>query len=199
MQIITREQVKTQLGIATIDTTYDDAIDAKLPIIDAKVKAITRNNWNKRIVGATTNADTFIEVADYPGTGCYDYILDWLTIGAQISGDGMPTGAYIVDIWPDGTTSSDNRPQIEISANATATDSSAALFLGFPISYFDIVAKGVWFLIQGTSTTLPVNPAQSQRMGPVSFTYSSSDNKIDGKSGMPSWFVKGLPRFMGGM
>ena len=160
-RVITRDQVKTALGIS--GSTYDTQIDAQLPYIDAKVKSITRNNWNKRIVGSTTSGSTYIEVTDYHYGG-YDYILDWLEVGQQITGDGMASGAYITDIWPDGTTTDDNAPQIEISANATATDSAATLFLGFPIQYHDIVAKGVWYLISGTSTTLPSNPASSKSM-----------------------------------
>ena len=40
--IITKEEVKTYLGIAAIDTTYDAQITAYLPIIDAKIKLIRR-------------------------------------------------------------------------------------------------------------------------------------------------------------
>lgn len=195
MAIITLAQVKEQLGISSSD--YDSAITAKLPYIDAKVKSITNNNWNKRIFGSTTSGSAYIEVSDYQNTG-YDYILDWLEVGQQITGTGIDTGAYVSDIWPEGTATSDNAPQIEISSNATATNSGADLFLGFPIQFHDIVANGVWYLINGTSTTLPTNPATSESMGPASVSYSSADNKIDARYGMPAWFVKGLPKYARG-
>lgn len=199
MAIITLAQVKTQLGLS--DTTYDAQITAKLPIIDSKVKLITKNNWNKRIYGDTTDASANITLyEDYTlSVKNYGYILEWVLPGSQITGTGIPTGAYITDIYAEGTEDNENYPMVTISDNCTATASGIEMYLGFPIGYHDIVAKGIWFLIDGTSTTLPTNSATSESMGPASVSYSDADNKLDGISGMPMWFVKSLPRYGSGM
>jgi len=203
MAIITLAQVKTQLGIAVAD--YDAAITAQIPFIEAKVKSITRKNWNDLIYGnIVTDSDFILVFRDVndsltqQGIG-YDYILDYIEAGAQVTGTGISTGAYIADIFPDGTSTSDNAPQIQISSNATETTTGLKIFLGFPIQYFDVVSKGIWYQIAGLSTTLPGNPVSAKRMGPVNVSYSAADNAIDAKYGMPAWFVKGLPRYHGGM
>lgn len=199
MAIITLAQTKELLGITA--STYDASITAKIPYIDSKVKLITNNTWNKRIYGDIADGSANITVyEDYTlQTKAYGYILDWIEPGMQLTGTGIPTGAYILDIYPEGTEDNENYPMITISGNCTADTDGLEIFLGFPIGYLDIVAKGIWYLIQGTSTTLPTNSTTSERMGPVSVTYSEADNKLDGKSGMPMWFVKGLPHYGGGM
>lgn len=199
MAIITLAQVKELLGIT--GSTYDAQITAKIPYIDSKVKLITNNTWNKRIYGDIENGSANITVyEDYTlQTKAYGYILDWIDAGMQLTGTGIPTGAYIIDIYPEGTEDNENYPMITISDNCTADTDGLEIFLGFPIGHLDTVAKGVWYLIQGTSTTLPTSSVKSESMGPVSVSYSDSDNKIDGISGMPMWFVKGLPRYGSGV
>lgn len=197
-RIITRDQVKTQLGITS--AIYDSQIDAKLPIIDAKVKTITQRRWNDRIVGNITSGSAYVEIYSYDTdvyyTDYYDDLIDYVMVGQQITGTGIPSGAYITDIWAKGTASNDTYPQIELDQNATATTAGEDLFLGFPITYHDIVAKGVQWLINQTNTRITDNTWSSKSMGPVSVTKSQGDNRIDGASGMPLWFVKGLPRYM---
>lgn len=196
MGIITREQVKTQLGITVSSSDAD--IDAKLPIINAKVKAITRRNWNDRIVGNITTGSKYIEVHSYGSSGYdqyYDDLADYILPGQQITGTGIPTGAYIQDIYPKGTATSDVYPQIEIDQNATATTNGEDLFLGFPITYHDIVAKGVWYLIGRTSTTIDDSTWASKNVGPLSVTRSEMAARIEGVGGMPAWFNQALPRY----
>lgn len=199
MAIITLAQTKELLGISTND--YDSAITAKIPYIDSKVKLITRNNWNKLVYGDIEDGSANITIyEDYTlQERSYGYILDLLYPGAQVTGTGIPTGAYIIDIFAEGTEDNDNYPMITISDNCTADTDGLEIYLGFPIGYLDIVAKGIWYLIDKTSTTLPTNPVASKRMGPVSVGYSNADNRLDGESGMPMWFVKGLPRFHRGI
>ena len=198
-RVITREQVKTQLGIT--DVILDSQIDAKLPIIDAKVKAITGRSWNDRIIGNITDGSTYVEVFSYGytqprGRQYYDNLVDYIEVGQQISGEGMVSDAYIVDVWKLGTLTSDVYPQIELDQAATETKNGATLFLGFPIAYHDIVAKGVQWLINNTNQTITDNTWTRKSMGPISVSKSDADNKLDSKSGMPLWFVKGLPRYM---
>ena len=194
-RVISREQVKLHLGIT--DISYDPKIDAKLPFIDSKVKQITRRNWNDRVIGRTVNGSNLVTVTEYDNGG-YDYIMDMVEVGMQLTGEGIPADSYITDIYPKGTANNDQYPLIELNNNVTASANDAAIFLGFPIAYHDIVAKGVWFLIGGTSTTNPSRTVVSKSIGSVNVNYDQGDNKIDGMYGMPSWFVKGLPRYARG-
>lgn len=208
MAIITLAQVKEFLGIS--DSSYDTQITAKIPYIDAKVKQITRHNWNDLVYGNTTVDNPYVLI--YPaydielGYKPYqfnerikDVLEDLVFAGQQVSGTGIASGAYVDSIYPNGVPGSLTfEPAIKLSSNCTATGTTVEIYLGFPIGYLDIVAKGVWFLIGGTSTALPKNSITGRSMGPLSVQYSASDNKLDGQSGMPLWFVKGLPRFIGG-
>ena len=202
MAIITLAQVKTFLGIS--NTTYDAQITAMIPYVEAKVKQITRNNWNELIFGNTTVDNPYILV--YPaynvdlGYQPYQFderikdVLDSLIPGQQVTGTGVASGAYITDIYANGIPGSLTfEPAIQMSDNCTATGTTVEIYLGFPIGYLDIVAKGVWFMIGGLTTILPKNSLSGRSMGPLSVQYSAADNRLDGKSGMPMWFVKGLP------
>jgi len=107
MQVITLAQVKTQLGIG--DTTYDTAITALLPTIDAKVKLITKNNYSFRFVADTTVDDTsatayaLYDTTDRNGSGINNpyvskSVYNSLEVGQELEGDDIATGAYITDL-----------------------------------------------------------------------------------------------------
>ena len=183
--IITLAQVKENLGL--IDTTYDAQITAKLPIIDAKVKLICRNNFNKQFYVATKTGSNLL-------TGLITQQTTDLLVGSLITGDGIPDGAYITDIYKGYSTAEISTPSIRISEAATATATVYA-YQGFNIAYHDTVSKGVWWMINRTNTKINDTAFKSRSVGPLSITRSDKDNKIDGLSGMPAWFVKALPRW----
>lgn len=203
--IITRDQVKAQLGIS--DSSYDAQIDSKLPIIDGKIKKITGRNWNDRIIGNIENGSDYIEIFSYDiqsgnSRHCkkfpfyYDDISEYILVTQQISGIGIPSGSYISEKYNLGTADNSNYPQVQISESCTATTDSLTIFLGFPTCYHDVVAKGVYWLINGTNTKpLDAGSWKSRSVGPLSVTKGSEQEKLDGVSGMPNWFVKGLPRY----
>ena len=224
MQVITLARTKELLGIS--DTSQDAAITAKIPFIDAKVKLITRNNYNFKFGGDTTLGSKFLSVYElvsdfYTNYVYYDYlpgrsvsginnpfiytdISESLEPGQLIEGEGIPADAYIVDITSSGTSVTISGTDyhvtyIELSAAATATQAGVLLTGGISIGYQDTIAKGIQYLINETSTALPETGIASESIGPVSVSYSAGSQKIDGKSGMPSWFVRGLPRFQRGL
>lgn len=224
MQVITLAKTKELLGIT--DTSSDAAITAKLPYIDAKVKLITRNNYNFKFAGDTTISSKFVSVyslaADYYTNDIYAShrqgndvsginnpfiytdISEDLKPGQLIEGDGIPADAYIVDITSNGTSVSIsgtdyNVTYIELSEDATATESGVLLTGGISIGYQDVIAKGIQYLINGTSTAMPSTGLASRKVGPLSVSFGDNAQKIDGKSGMPQWFVKGLPKFQRGL
>jgi hypothetical protein len=209
------------LGIS--DTSQDTAITAKIPFIDAKVKQITKNRYNKMIVGDLVSESPYVTVASiytedyvqleyrytngyygYYGSGInnpysVDTLVDYLEIGDQIEGTGIPAETYIEEVYYNGDIYTDgvdsfNVPTIKLSQNATEDAGSTRLYLGINIAYQDIIAKGIQYLINGTSTSTPGRTVIS--VGTVS--YASEDNKTDGKYGMPSWFIKALPKYMRG-
>jgi hypothetical protein len=227
MIVITLAKTKELLGIT--DTASDAAITAKLPIIDAKVKLTTNNTYNYKFGGDTTLDSEFISVyelvSDFNTNSLYrsfrsgwDWravsginnpfiftdISEFLEPGQLIEGDNIPADAHIVDITSNGASVTISGTDyhvtfIELSEAATATQAGSILTGGISIGYQDIIAKGIQYLINGTSTTLPGTGLASRSVGPLSVSFSTSDQKIDGKTGMPAWFSKGLPRFQRGL
>jgi hypothetical protein len=203
MRVITRDQVKAQLGIT--DSSLDAQIDAKLPIIDVKVKQITNNRFNYQITaGLTTGSDiATISSLSLPTTNwrwTLDDIEEYISIGDQIEGDGVPIESYVSELYYNGSYATISGTQYTIPAiklNVVATESGIKeLFLGINIGYHDIIAKGVQYLITGTSQSLPQNRLKSKSLPPLSVTYA--DNTVNKTYGMPNWFVEALPTYMSG-
>lgn len=222
MRVITLEKCKELLGIT--DTSQDPQITAKIPYVDAKVKQITRNRYNYQIFGNTKSGSPYVEiysiitsrgvrynfglnvrrdtkyVSGIMNTYWLDDIEEYIEIGQLIEGDGIPADSYIEDmvyngdIFEDGSGNQFSTPVIKLSANATATESNVRMFTGINIGLQDVIAKGIQYLINKTSTTVPGRTVTS--VGTVS--YDSVDGKMDGKYGMPAWFVKAFPKYARG-
>lgn len=218
MRVISLARAKELLGIT--DTASDAAITAKIPFIDALVKRITKNRYNLKVYGNATLDSPYIAVSGIivdntyefryqPTTrnfgsginnfGYLDDLSDYLEIGQLVEGTGIPADTHIDEVFYNGTAFNDGTddfalPTIKLSANATETSEDGIIYIGINIAYQDTIAKGIQYLINGTSTRLPGKAVT--RVGSVS--YSDADSDIDGKYGMPSWFVKSLPKFMSG-
>lgn len=225
MKVITLAKTKELLGIDSGDTSQDDAITAKIPIIDAKVKQITRNRYNMQIQGDTITGSPYVEVysitihnttyrlnrslrrfdavSGIQNPYYLDDLAEFLEIGTLISGSGIPADSYVDEVFYDGYSLeiSGNTyaiPFLQLNASATETANGVQLFLGFNVGLQDIVAKGIQYLINGTNTSIPTNSLASRSLGPSSKSFSQKDQEIDNRYGMPAWFVKGLPRYHGG-
>jgi hypothetical protein len=189
MRVITRDQVKTQLGIE--DTSLDTQIDAKLPIIDAKVKQVCNYHYNLEVTLILTGGSDLAYISSHQNVN-NDYeiedIQEYIMAGDELEGTGLTTGTYIYDVYP-------NDLKVKLSAVATATGTESA-YIGMNKGYHDVIAKGVQFLITGTSQSLPQNRVKSKSLPPLSVTYT--DTKIDPKTGMPNWFIEALPKYQGG-
>lgn len=214
MAIITLAQVKTYTTLTDAD---DAAITAMIPVIDSKVKLITNHNWNWQVLAKTVLDSPNVEIFEsynYAGIGIdhsdrginapyvFRNIGEYLEAGSTVSGNGIPAGAYILDVYADGASYNNlNIPFVTLSDNATATSDSVQLFIGMPLAYIPTVAKGVQWLIEQSSkgSGSAQGGIQSKRMGPVSVTYADKDADIDGMCGMPGWFVKALPRYGRGL
>jgi len=201
MRVITRDQVKAQLGI--LDNSLDTQIDSKLPIIDAKGKQITRNKFNMQISAQLTTGSAMAEVSTINNLNIQTQIEDiteYIMTGDQLEGDGIDTDTSIEDMYYNGSTVTISGTQYTIPAiklSNVATESGIKdIFVGINIGYHDIIAKGVQFLITGTSTSLPQNRLKSKSLPPLSVTYA--DSKINKTYGMPDWFVDALPTYMSG-
>ena len=214
-RIITRDQVKTYLGIS--DSSLDTEIDRYIPIVDAKVKALCKNRFNDLIIADTTNGSDIVYIRSY--MGFYDdnypqeykpnignkYIMDdlyeYVQIGQAVTGTGIPSGATVLDVFEpmdiDGSLST-TLASIQISQNATADGSGVKLYLGFNEGFLPTVAKGINWLINQENTSDPSSGATSKRIGPANISYGGDTVKIDGKTGMPSWFVRAMPKYMRG-
>ena len=203
MTVISLAQTKLFLGLS--DTTYDAQITAMLPIIDAKVKQICRNNFETQLLCKTVNGSATVGlygVVDqsraynvWP-TPEMAMLMKDLPTGTTISGDGIPDDSYIAGVEYSGVShDSVYLPSFSLNANATASDDDVYLKAGINTAYWPVIAKGIWWLISQTSTTITDDTWISKSFGPVSVTKGGSE-KLDGKSGMPLWFVRSLQRYM---
>lgn len=215
MVVITLAKTKELLGITGTDS--DTAISAKIPYIDAKVKQITNNRYDFKFIGSPVAGSNKMYVDaylshDYNGgqyTGINNYgiksdISQYLEIGQLITGTGIPTDTYISNIVNQGTTTTaagftDDYLYVEMSANATSSEDSIEVTGGISINYQDVIAKGIAFLIDSTNSTPPKAGVASESIGSYNFSLSEQAKGIDGKNGMPSWFVSGLPSFQRGL
>lgn len=210
MTIITREQIKTYLGIA--DTSQDAAIDAILPALEAKVKEITRREWNLQLranidgtqyvevrsIGSDPFTDSFLSSSWSVGKDWQlDTIGEYLKTGQQVEGTGIPAGAYITGVYDRRVAVGSityTAPVVKLSASATATG-TIDFTVGFNIAYHRTVAKLAIWMINDQSVETPSAQVQSKTLGDASVTYATDSSDLDGKYGVPRWAVVGLPRY----
>jgi hypothetical protein len=222
MKVITLAKTKTLLGLDPGTAEENAAITANIPIIDSKVKQITNNRYNDQIIGDVTTGVLYVPIF---GFTCFnqrfthisgrvwcsginnnwviDDLEEYIQVGQLIEGEGIPAEAYIDEIFYNGHSVEFDGvtyevPVIKLSVVATETNTSAQLFIGVTIGMQTTIAKGVQFLINSTNTSLPTNSIASKSILGVSKTFSSVDQAIDNKFGMPGWFVKSFPQFQGG-
>lgn len=190
--MITLAQVKTYTGIT--DASQDAAITAMIPVVEAAVRNITRNNFALQVTATlTTGSKAALISGVYTHYGQYiEDVQEYIEAGSQVTGNGIPSGSYIEYVYQDGACW-----YAMLSAEATASG-VVDLMLGLPVSCLPVLAKGVMWKVSQT-TTAPINAGWMHKtMGPLSVTLSDSNAAIDNASGMPAWFVSALPRYHGG-
>ena len=199
MKIITLAKTKELLGIT--DTAQDTEINRYITIIDAKVKLITNNQYNMQIVGDVTLDSVVVPISGLTnvtgGINNYhslDDIMEFIKVGDLVEGDNIATDTYINQVYLSGGTI----PTIDLSANSTATEASIIITVGFNIGLQTTVAKGIQWLINEESTSIPSAGLLSRSIGATRLSWSVSQSQIDYLYGMPNWFVKAFPTYMSG-
>ena len=224
-KIITLAKTKELLGIT--DTDQDTEIARYIPIIDAKVKLITNNRYNVQVLGDTTEDSTTVKLKsilnntlgqldffanprwyDVCNLGiqnqwCIEDLEEYLEIGTLITGGDIPANAYIDQVFYNGFSVAQGSdtfaiPTITLSEAATETAAGVQMFLGFNIGLQTTVAKGIAWLIDQENETISDSGLLSRSIGPTRKSWSVSQSVIDGKYGMPVWFVKAFPVYMSG-
>lgn len=225
-KIITLAKTKELLGIT--DGDQDTKINRYIPIIDAKVKMMTNNRYNTQLFGNTTDSVTAVELfsiqnnqfglwrfprsrglnfnqnqAGINNPWLIDDLEEYLEVGTLISGDGIPADTYIDEVYFNGgQVTLDSviytTPTIVLSNAATATSDNAQIFTSFNIGLQTTVAKGIAWLIDEENETIPEAGLLSKSIGPTRKSWSVSQSQIDGRFGMPVWFVKSFPVYMSG-
>ena len=202
MQVITLAQVKTYLGIT--GSTQDAAITAMLPVIDAKVKVITGKDWNYQFIGQTESGNDLMVIYNIDQCGgkrpADIALIAELSAGTQLEGTGIASGAYIKDVYYHGnngidSTGTNTAPFVRLSSPATLTQASQYVYAGINVAYLPIIAKGVQYLLDQTSTTITDSAWSSRSVGPLSVSRAQADAALEARYGMPAWFIKGLPRY----
>jgi hypothetical protein len=220
MKVITLTKTKESLGIG--DTSKDAEIIRNIPIIDSKVKEITNNRYNDQITGDITSGVLYVPVFGFICCGVnyayrsgrvwcsginshfvIDDLEEFLQVGQLIEGTGIPAEAYIDEIYYNGGSVifddvTYSVPVIKLSVVPTETKTGNQMFVGITIGMQTTIAKGIQFLINTTSTSLPTNSLASRTIGPSSKSFGAKDQEIDNKYGMPAWFVKAFTQFQGG-
>ena len=206
MKVITLDKTKELLGIT--DTSLDDQINRYIPIIDAKVKQITNNRYNMQIVGDTTIGEEDIVISGIKNvTGgiqnywTLDNIGDYIIIGSLLGGENIEIETYVEEFrYTINETITDhleyNLPVITMSEPATATASGSILYLGIDIGLQPTIAKGIAWLIGQENQDSPELGWTSQRIGSVSVVRGVAQAAIDGRYGLPVWFVNAFPKYM---
>jgi len=224
-KIITLAKTKELLGITNTD--LDTEITRYIPIIDAKVKLITKNRYNTQVLGDTTADSTTVKLKSIlnntlgqldffanprwfdtcnlgiNNSWCIEDLQEYLDIGMLISGGSIPADVYIDEVFYNGFSvalGSDTFaiPTITLSTAATETAAGVQIFLGFNIGLQTTVAKGIAWLINEENQNTPLAGLLSRSIGPTRLSWSVSQSQIDGRYGMPSWFVKAFPVYMSG-
>lgn len=220
MKVITLDKCKSLLGIS--DSSKDAAITANIPIIDSKVKSIMNHRLNDQVTGDIASGVLYVPVYGFVCGGVNyayrsgrvwcsginnNYVIDdleeFLEVGQLIEGSGIPAEAYIDEIYYNGGSVefddiSYSVPVIKLSIAPTETKTGNQMFIGVTIGLQTTIAKGVQYLINSTSTSLPTNSLASRAIGPTSKSFAAKDQEIDNKYGMPAWFVKAFPQYQGG-
>ena len=70
------------------------------------------------------------------------------------------------------------------------------MFLGINTGLQPIIAKGIYWLISQENTNMPDLGWTSHHIGSVSVVRGVAQAAIDGRWGMPVWFVNAFPRYM---
>lgn len=210
MAYIDVDTVKDLLGITA--STYDDQIEATIPVVESAARRITHNKFTTQIKGdimaSLTGEKTpvLVPLSIYSGAslvydGCnyIDATLDdCLFPGQTLAGPGITAGAYIEEIFGfpgaviDGVTY--DTPVVIIAGTATTADDVTAV-TGIPIDLKPVLAKGVWWSITQKNQTITDTAWTSKTVGPLSISREGKDAAIDGQYGFPAWFVKSFPRF----
>lgn len=190
MKVIDRETVKFYLGIK--DSSLDAEIDEQLPIIDVKVKQISKHNFNTQIMLSVVSGSLYAQLLDDS--------VDWLDTefmtGTLLEGEGIAAGSFIDETYPCGYNNSNvGVPYIKLSAAATQTLSVTYIYAGINKAYQSNIAKGVYWLILQTGKEIDDSTWISKSGAGLSVSRSAGNEKLDNLSGMPAWFVKGLPRY----
>lgn len=202
MKVIDLATVKLYLGID--NSADDELIERYIPLIDAKVKKICKNNYNLQINVKTVAGSDIVEIY---GTGLdyrsnynswpspeLDMLVQELPTGTLLEGPGIPFNSYIDEIYYSGNSQTGlNVPSFKMSNNATESNSNAYIYAGLNISFQDTIAKGLWFLTGKANKNIIDDSWKSKRIGPTSIDKGQGGKtELDGKSGMPLWFVRSL-------
>ncbi len=227
-KIITLAKTKELLGITDTDqdteiARYIPIIDAKVKLITNNrynFQVFGSTTSGSKVVELFSIHDNHRGIWDFRTTRIHDFrfnhcelginnfwciedLEEYLEIGSLASGEGIAADSYIDEVYFNGHSvtlsgSDFNIPTIELSENATATATDAQIFIGFNIGLQTTVAKGIAWLIDEENETISTSGLLSKSIGPTRKSWSVSQSKLDGRFGMPVWFVKAFPVFMSG-
>lgn len=194
--MISRDQVKIELGIT--DTTYDDAIDAKIPQAEAKYREVAGNDFNFMFYATFADSESTFSPGGVDYSSAYghafinaypepDGAIWQLKYGDIVEGDGVPAGAYITSI---------DKKENQVTISDSFTADGDVITVTTNIAYYPVVSQIVWYMIGQQSTTAADSKEyKSRSVGPMAWTLD--DSQINRSYGLPQKIVNAIPKYAG--
>jgi hypothetical protein len=167
LNLISRNTVKTQLGISTSD--YDTNIDLMIPIVSSDVRRILNNSFNKYILAIFKSGETNIDfgVINQIFYQSGDYYPPVFELGQVVYHENLASDTYLSSMDP---------------VTGIYTLSTAAIGDGdyivptVRICQWPVLSKMIFYKISKMITT-DVNDriVISESFGPISKSYSNSE------------------------
>ena len=181
LNLMTSATIKTQLGIAAIDTTYDAAITAMIPIVSNDIRRILNCNYDNYVYATLTNGSDEMVL----NTGYYSVIdipQEVYNMGQVVYSPALPADTYIESFDPISLV-------YTLSADATAAGTYIYPTLG--IGQWPAVAKMIFYKIgKQTTSAATATTYKSVKYGNVSKTFS--DSEINKKYDYPTVYLNEL-------
>jgi len=167
LNLITLASVKTQLGIASGDNTYDTKISALIPVVSSDIRRILNCSYDKYVVAAFSSS-TAITISN---SLAYDILVNQrppvFSLGQVIAHDNIPDDKYLESYDTDTGV---------YTMSAAATGSGSYVYPTVTLAMFPAISKMIWYKISKMNITDSVAKGiQSETYGPVSITYSAAE------------------------
>lgn len=161
VNLISRTKVKAMLGLT--GDTYDDSIDAMIPIVSTNVREILNHQFDKYYLADYDSSSALLVITNDIYNNEYP-LRPLIPVGTVVYGENIPDDTYIqsYDYEVDKYT---------LSATPTGED-DGWIYPTIKIAQWLPIARMVWWRIQQLTTTFGDDNVKSKKIGGTSWTYA---------------------------